>query len=153
MSLYYGGQKIKKLAVGSDVIYEDPKEEQTKSVTITSNGVTTITPDAGKTLSSVSVNTSVSGGGLSPGNAVYFKATGTEDWVSVSVTWSTDHYEATPATQPRFIVAVTSDGNEPNVDLSNVTLYVAWISGSTFGISVTTMFTSSNGTAPLVIIV
>lgn len=153
MSLYYGGQKIKKLAVGSDVIYEDPKEEQTKSVTIRSNGVTTITPDAGKTLSSVSVNTEVSGG-LLPGNAVYFKATGTGNWVSVNVTWSTDHYEAEPATQPRFIIAVTSDGSEPNADLSNVTLYVAWVSGSTFGISVTTMFTSSeHGSAPLMIIV
>lgn len=37
------------------------KEEQTKSITITSNGTTTITPDSGKVLSSVEVTTNISG--------------------------------------------------------------------------------------------
>ena len=40
----------------------DAKEEQTKSVTITENGTTTVTPDSGKVLSSVSITTNVSGG-------------------------------------------------------------------------------------------
>lgn len=35
------------------------KPEQTKSVTITTNGTTTITPDSGKVLSSVSVTTNI----------------------------------------------------------------------------------------------
>ena len=39
------------------------KVEQTKSVTITENGTTTVTPDVGKTLSSVNITTNVSGGG------------------------------------------------------------------------------------------
>lgn len=39
--------------------YDNQKTEQTKSVTITSNGTTTITPDSGKVLSSVSVTTNI----------------------------------------------------------------------------------------------
>lgn len=39
------------------------KEEQEKSITITENGTTEVTPDEGKTLSKVIVETSVSGGG------------------------------------------------------------------------------------------
>lgn len=35
------------------------KEEQEKSITITSNGVNTVTPDAGKSLSKVSITTNV----------------------------------------------------------------------------------------------
>ena len=37
------------------------KEEQSKSITITSNGTTVINPDSGKTLSSVSIETNVPG--------------------------------------------------------------------------------------------
>lgn len=153
-NVFVGNNQAKKIYLGSTLLAE-VKEEQTKSVTIQSNGVTTITPDAGKTLSSVSVNTAVSGGGgLLPGNAVYFKPAGTGNWVRVGIDWVTDHYESEPATQPRFIVAVTSDTLEPNADLSNVTLYVAWISGSTFGISISTAFTSSiYGDAPLMLTV
>ena len=40
------------------------KPEQTKSVTITSNGTTTVVPDEGKTLSSVSVTTNVPASGI-----------------------------------------------------------------------------------------
>ena len=36
-----------------------PKEEQTKEITVTENGVTTVEPDSGKVLSSVTVNTHV----------------------------------------------------------------------------------------------
>lgn len=39
------------------------KEEQEKSVTITENGTTEITPDSGKTLSKVMITTNVTGGG------------------------------------------------------------------------------------------
>lgn len=40
------------------------KPEQTKSVTITSNGTTTVIPDEGKTLSSVSITTNVPTSGI-----------------------------------------------------------------------------------------
>lgn len=46
-----------------DQATEGGGEEQTKSVTITENGTTTVTPDSGKVLSSVSITTNVSGGG------------------------------------------------------------------------------------------
>ena len=51
MGLYLGKEKINNISVGQI----DIKPEQTKSVTITSNGTTTVMPDDGKTLSSVSI--------------------------------------------------------------------------------------------------
>lgn len=60
MGLYLGKEKINNLSVGQI----DIKPEQTKSVTITSNGTTTVMPDDGKTLSSVSVTTNVPASGI-----------------------------------------------------------------------------------------
>ena len=125
-SLYIGGQKIKKLAIGSDVIYEDPKEEQVKSVTINSNGVQDVLPDSGKTLSKVTITTSVSGGGLTPGNAVWYWQNGQPAPVQVTgITWNSSQniFEKTINNSPRDIVMVTVDGNPPAADLSNITLF------------------------------
>lgn len=140
-SLYIGGQKIKKLAIGSDVIYEDPKEEQVKSVTINSNGVQDVLPDSGKTLSKVTITTSVSGGGLTPGNAVWYWQNGQPAPVQVTgITWNSSQnlFEKTINNSPRDIVMVTIDGNPPAADMSNIILFyqcqsltgsfVTWIS-------------------------
>lgn len=83
-------------------------------------------------------------------NAVFFKANGQGSWVQVAVTWNTDHYECAPATNPGFVVALTTDGNEPAADLSNVNGYFQWTSGSSFGIIAIVDFTSTtNGDAPI----
>lgn len=83
-------------------------------------------------------------------NAVFFKANGSGAWVQVAVTWNTDHYECAPATNPGFIVALTTDGNEPAADMSNMNGYFQWTSGSSFGIVAIVMFTSTtNGDAPI----
>lgn len=84
------------------------------------------------------------------GTAIYFKANGSGPWVQVAYTWNTDHYEAEPATTQHFIVVVTSDGQEPAVDLSNATAFYQWTLGATFGIIAATQFyTDAHGTAPL----
>lgn len=84
--------------------------------------------------------------------AVYFKANGTGAWVAVAKTWNTDHYEAAPATNPGFIVVLTTDGQEPAADLSNVAAYYQWTAGSTFGIvAISPFYTESNGEAPIYI--
>ena len=55
------------------------KPEQIKSVTITTNGSTSIFPDSGKTLSRVTITTNVSGGGGGGGGyTVYFDS----EWTS-----------------------------------------------------------------------
>ena len=83
-------------------------------------------------------------------NAVFFKANGSGAWVQVAVTWNTDHYECAPATNPGFIVALTTDGNEPAADMSNMNGYFQWTSGSSFGIVAIVLFTSTtNGDAPI----
>lgn len=84
--------------------------------------------------------------------SVYFKANGTGPWVAVAKTWNTDHYEATPATNPGFIVVLTTDGQEPAADLSNVAAYYQWTAGSTFGIvAISPFYDESNGEAPIYI--
>ena len=83
-------------------------------------------------------------------NAVFFKANGTGAWVQVAATWNTDHYECAPATNPGFIVALTTDGNEPALDMSNMNGYFQWTAGSSFGILAIVPFTSTtNGDAPI----
>lgn len=85
-------------------------------------------------------------------NAVFFKANGQGAWVQVAVTWNTDHYECAPATNPGFVVALTTDGNEPAADMSNTNGYFQWTSGSSFGIVAIVGFTSTtNGDAPIYI--
>lgn len=85
-------------------------------------------------------------------NAVFFKANGQGSWVQVAVTWNTDHYECAPATTPGFVVALTTDGNEPAVDMSNMNALFQWTSGSSFGINAAVPFTSTtNGDAPIYI--
>lgn len=86
------------------------------------------------------------------GNAIYFKANGTGPWVAVTYTWNTDHYEAAPATNPGFIVAITADGQEPANDLSNIYALYQWTAGSSFGIRVAANFTTeAHGDAPIYI--
>lgn len=83
-------------------------------------------------------------------NAVFFKANGSGAWVQVAVTWNSDHYECAPATNPGFIIALTTDGNEPAVDMRNVNGYFMWTLGSSFGIIAIVNFTSAaNGDAPI----
>lgn len=52
--------------VQGDIPSGGGKPEQTKSVTITENGTTTVTPDAGKTLSSVGITVNVASGTVYP---------------------------------------------------------------------------------------
>ena len=52
-------------------ILQERKPEQTKSVTITTNGSTSIFPDSGNTLSRVIITTNVSGGGGGGGGGGY----------------------------------------------------------------------------------
>lgn len=86
------------------------------------------------------------------GTAIYFKANGTGPWVAVTYTWNTDHYEATPATNPGFIVAITNDGQEPANDMSNMYALYQWTAGSTFGIRAAANFTTAaHGDAPIYI--
>ena len=93
------------------------KEEQTKSVTITENGTTTITPDVGKTLASVTVNTEVRGAG-SFGRGVYYyylSAGENIEWHKCEgVLVDEDTYSFEIPTDPAVYVEVTTDGNEPD---------------------------------------
>lgn len=123
---------------------------QSKSISISQNGTITITPDDGKLLSEVEVNVDVQGGG-DVGNAVYYRNNQSNPWISVAVTWSTDHYVATPATSPGFSVAITKDGNEPAADLSNIVSMFNWTSGTTFGIDALIPFSYDHGIAPIII--
>lgn len=126
---------------------------QNKSVTITTNGTSTISPDAGKLLNEVEVNVSVSGGGGVPaGNSVWHRNGTTDPFAQVTVSFSTDHYVCAPNTAPNFQVAVTSDGNAPAADSSNVVALFLWTAGSTFGIDASVLFDDGvNGVAPVVI--
>lgn len=84
------------------------------------------------------------------GNAVYFKANGTGSWVQVAVSWVTDHYECAPATNPGFIVVLTTDGNAPANDFSNACNIYQWTAGSSFGINAISDYTSdTHGDAPI----
>lgn len=93
------------------------KEEQTKSVTITENGTTTVTPDYGKVLSSVEVNTEVS----PIGKAVWYL--GEHD-----VMWNEKQGELQPNDKVAYsfdsdelwLISVTSDGETPREDKTNV---------------------------------
>lgn len=60
-------------------ILEEKKPEQEKAVTITTNGITNVLPDSGKTLSKVIITTNVGGGGGGGGGYnVYFDS----EWTS-----------------------------------------------------------------------
>ena len=93
------------------------KEEQTKFVTITDNGTTTITPDGGKTLASVEVNTEVS----PIGKAVYYLG-------ELDVQWIEKQGELQPNDKVAYsfdsdkswLISVTSDGETPREDKTNV---------------------------------
>lgn len=74
-------------------------------------------------------------------NAVYYKGNGQGSWVQASVSWSTDHYVSEPATAPGFIVMLTTDGNAPANDLSNVINSFHWTTGGGFGIIASVPFT------------
>lgn len=101
------------------------KEEQTKSVTITENGTTTVTPDEGKTLSSVTVNTEVEGGGQTIVSAVG-KAVYEYDYIDGQ--WQWDQIQPVGDNIKSFIlsndedhdISVTVDGNEPQEGNPNV---------------------------------
>lgn len=124
-NIFVGSNQVKKIYKGSTLLAE-VKEEQTKTVSVTQNGQTTVTPDSGKTLSSVTINTSVSGGGVPVGNAVWYWQNGQSAPVQVTgISWnsSTGYFEKTINNNVNDIVMVTNDGNPPAQDLSNICIF------------------------------
>ena len=103
------------------------KEEQTKSVTITENGTTTITPDEGKTLSSVEVNTEVSGGTVvsAVGKSVYLYIDPLQEWDENSGNYHDDLWDFQFSNDEYRLIAVTTDGNIPRQDRQNVLFLVS----------------------------
>lgn len=107
------------------------KEEQTKDVIITENGTTTITPDEGKTLSSVTVNTEVEGGGQTIVSAVG-KAVYEYDYMMDNGQWQWHQIQPVDIdggikyfsleNNQEHGIAVTVDGNAPQEDNTNVLL-------------------------------
>lgn len=86
------------------------KEEQTKSVTITENGTTTITPDEGKTLSRVNVNTAVTAQAV--GKGVFYRINGGE-WTVIEGVVDVDFMDFHVSNDSNKEVCVTTDGQEP----------------------------------------
>ena len=86
------------------------KEEQTKSVTITENGTTTITPDEGKTLSRVNVNTAVTAQAV--GKGVFYRINGGE-WTVIEGVVDGDFMDFHVSNDSNKEVCVTTDGQEP----------------------------------------
>lgn len=105
------------------------KEEQTKSVTITENGTTTITPDEGKTLSSVNVNTSV----LPVAKGLYWKESEYPEyeWEDEIFYNSGGDWNCQINNDSDKLIVVTTDGNEPDDNGSNILMSMSVEAGST----------------------
>lgn len=153
-NIFVGNNQVKKIYKGSTLLAE-VKEEQTKSVTITANGTTTVTPDAGKTLSGVTIATTVAGGGGAPtaGTAVWYWQNGQPAPVQVTgISWnsSNGYFEKTINNSPNDIVMVTVDGNPPAADLSNITLFYQCVSlTGSFVTLIACLFTDGTHTGPI----
>lgn len=151
-NIFVGSNQVKKIYKGSTLIAEI-KESQSKSVTINSNGLTTITPDSGKTLDSVNVTTLVSGNPI-VGNSVWFLASGGSTFSQITgITWNSNGYfEKTVDNMPGDGVFVTIDGNQPNADLSNVAIYYSCVrlsAGGSFTTIIACGFTDGTHTGPI----
>lgn len=105
------------------------KEEQTKSVTITENGTTTITPDEGKTLSSVNVTTSV----IPVAKGLYWKFTEylEDEWNDETFYNSGGVWYCQINNDSDKLIVVTTDGNEPDDYGSNILMSMSVEAGST----------------------
>lgn len=151
-NIFVGSNQVKKIYKGSTLIAEI-KESQSKSVTINSNGLTTITPDSGKTLDSVNVTTLVSGNPI-VGNSVWFLRNNSSTFSQITgITWNSNGYfEKTVDNMPNDAVFVTIDGNQPNADLSNVAIYYSCVrlsAGGSFTIIIACGFTDGTHTGPI----
>lgn len=105
------------------------KEEQSKSVTITENGTTTITPDDGKTLSRVNVTTSVN----PVAKGLYWKWTEylEDEWDDETFYHSGGVWYCQINNDSDKLIVVTTDDNEPTDDASNVLMHMTVEAGST----------------------
>lgn len=151
-NIFVGSNQVKRIYKGSTLLAEI-KESQSKSVTIQSNGVTTVTPDSGKTLDSVSITTSVSGTPI-VGNSAWFLAAGGSTFSQITgITWNTNGYfEKTVNNMPGDGVFVTIDGNQPNADLSNIAIYYSCVrlsAGGSFTTIIACRFTDGTHTGPI----
>ena len=123
-NIFVGTNQAKRIYKGSTLLAEI-KEEQSKTVPITVNGTTTVTPDSGKTLSSVTINTSVSSS-VAVGNAVWYWQSGQPAPVQITgITWNAtlNQFEKTVNNNVNDIVMVTNDGNPPAQDMSNICIF------------------------------
>lgn len=98
------------------------KEEQTKSVTITENGTTTITPDEGKTLSRVEVTTEVS----PIGRGVYYHYPDAP-WQKDNGSLLDEEYLFRFENIEDIYICITSDGDTPSDDGNNFLVYFGFL--------------------------
>lgn len=131
--------KIKKVVFSNGQSFEEAKEEQEKTVTITENKTTEIAPDTGKTLSKVTVITNVEGsdgklfaysteipdpGSLEFKNALMYSFTeitesGNYDFYQPRATTAGDYYFLIE----KYTVSVTSVDSDGNITDSDDMTY------------------------------
>lgn len=150
-NIFVGTNQAKKIYLGSTLLAEI-KQEQTKSVTISSNGTTTITPDSGKTLAGVTVTSIVQQ--MLIGTSVWFLRANTQTPSQVTgISWnSAGYFEKNVNNSPGDAVFVTTDGQPPAADLSNICLYYSCQHLSAGGSFVTLMaclYTDGTHTGPI----
>lgn len=118
--------------VGSSFSSGGGKEEQTKSVTITENGTTTVTPDEGKTLSRVNVNTAVTA--QSVGKGVFYRINGGE-WTVIEGVVDGDFMDFHVSNNSNKEVCVTTDGQEPIISgFTNILFRLVEILGKVYSV-------------------
>ncbi len=150
-NIFVGNNQAKKIYLGSTLLAEI-KQEQTKSVTISSNGTTTITPDSGKTLSGVTVTSIVPQ--MLIGTSVWFLRANTQTPTQVTgISWnSAGYFEKIVNNSPGDGVFVTTDGQPPAADLSNICLYYSCLqlsAGGSFVSLMACLYTDGTHTGPI----
>lgn len=126
---------------------------QSKSVSVSQNGVTTISADSGKLMNEVSVDVNVPS--FSFGTKVYKSTDGGTSWTQqTNITWNSSLYrfEINVSNQPNDIVCVTADGNPPAADYTNVVLFYTCMylsAGGSFTTVVGCAFTDGTNYAPI----